>query len=101
MYSGSEYVFIGDRTVVFTGGSVTGHVVFSSENSEGHVPAAGKIQIATTSEIIEIALPFNSVYRVEHVTEFLVVVNAFHPRLPGSAAWSLDMKASAFWFIED
>ncbi len=92
---------IEDKTLVFTGGSVNGHLVFTSDNGVGSVPAAGTLIVETVTGSYEIALPFNSLLRIEHVTEIRPKVYVMRPALPGTADYAFEMEACVFWYIEE
>jgi hypothetical protein len=95
------FVGIDDKTVIFTGGSATGHFVFSCENGVGAVPARGVVNVTTASGSREFALPLTSMYRVEHVTGISVRVLVYRPTLPGPATYALTIEATVFWYFEE
>lgn len=98
-----ETTAIGDRTVVFTGGSISGSIVYSSENGTGGAPATGIVTVWTTSgpDPIRFALPLNSMFKVEHVNTIMVTAVISRPRLQGPSSFSFTVEASVFWFIEE
>jgi len=98
-----ETTAIGDRTVVFTGGSISGSIVYSSENGTGGAPATGLVTVWSTTEPdpIRFALPLNSMFRVEHVNTIVVTAYVSRPRLQGPSSFSFTVEASVFWFIEE
>lgn len=97
----SSEVVIDDKTVVFTGGSATGHLVFTCDNGIGSVPAAGSVEVTTADGTHRFPLPLNSLYRVEHVTGITVHAWVYRPYLPGSATYASEVQAVVFWYIEE
>ncbi len=97
-----EVTAIGDRTVVFTGGSLSSSFVFSSEFSgAGGATGIGVVTVWTTSGSLRFALPFSSMFKVEHVEFVQVGVLVYRPRLQGFSSYAFAVEGSVFWYIED
>lgn len=96
------FVPVDDKTVILTGGSVSGELVFTSDNGAGFVPATAGVFLTTSDGSgPRFALPFNSICRVENVTWIEVAVHVYRPALTGSANYGFEMMASVFWYIEE
>jgi hypothetical protein len=92
---------LGGKTVVFTGGGVSGGIVFTEEDGGGGAPAMGRVFVYDTElEMTQFALPLNSLYRMEDVDEIQVRVFASTPTLTGPSSYYASLTATVHWYIE-
>jgi hypothetical protein len=92
---------LGGKTVVFTGGGVSGGIVFTEENGGGGAPAMARVFVYNTeAEMTQFALPLNSLYRMEDVDEIQIRVFASTPTLSGPSSYYASLTATVHWYIE-
>jgi len=102
IYNAQAHEGLGGKTVVFTGGGVSGGVVFSSDNGAGGAPGLGNVHVYNTElEVTQFALPLNSMLRIEDVDIIKVFASACYPKLTGTASYYVTVEATVNWYIEE
>ncbi len=112
MSEAKEVFGIGNKTIIFLGGGVSGGVTFNTFDEAGEVdfvavggaPGSGRIAVLDSDlkVLASFALPLNSMFTVQNVDKIIIYAEATIPELYSSSgvqhsSYAVHVVASVYW----